>query len=179
MGRLYLPSEALAEAGIASQDPFEVLSDPALDSACRILADRARSHFDAAEAVMACCKRDSVRSPRLMAAVYRAMLDRLVVARLATAAAQAPSLHADGHLGGVPPRPALMAHGTVHIVGAGLAGLSAAVSLSGFRRKVVVHELAHHAGGRCRSYFEPALGLTIDNGNHLVLSGNPCRSRVP
>jgi squalene-associated FAD-dependent desaturase len=65
-----------------------------------------------------------------------------------------------------------MAHGTVHIVGAGLAGLSAAVSLSGFRRKVVVHELAHHAGGRCRSYFDPALGLTIDNGNHLVLSGN-------
>jgi phytoene synthase len=78
LGRLYLPSEALAEAGIASQDPFEVLSDPALNSACRILADRARSHFDAAEAVMACCKRDSVRSPRLMAAVYRAMLDRLV-----------------------------------------------------------------------------------------------------
>lgn len=65
-----------------------------------------------------------------------------------------------------------MARGTVHIIGAGLAGLSAAVSLSGSGRKVVVHELARHAGGRCRSYFEPALGLTIDNGNHLVLSGN-------
>jgi len=65
-----------------------------------------------------------------------------------------------------------MARGTVHIIGAGLAGLSAAVSLSGSGRKVVVHELARLAGGRCRSYFEPALGLTIDNGNHLVLSGN-------
>jgi hydroxysqualene dehydroxylase len=61
---------------------------------------------------------------------------------------------------------------TVHIIGAGLAGLSAAVGLSGSHRKVVVHELARHAGGRCRSFFEPALGLTIDNGNHLVLSGN-------
>jgi squalene-associated FAD-dependent desaturase len=65
-----------------------------------------------------------------------------------------------------------MAQGTAHIIGAGLAGLSAAVSLAGCGRKVVVHELARHAGGRCRSYFEPALGLTIDNGNHLVLSGN-------
>jgi squalene-associated FAD-dependent desaturase len=65
-----------------------------------------------------------------------------------------------------------MANGTVHIVGAGLAGLSAAVSLAGRGARVAVHELARHAGGRCRSYFEPALGLTIDNGNHLLLSGN-------
>ena len=35
-----------------------------------------------------------------------------------------------------------------------------------------MHELARHAGGRCRSYFEPELGLTIDNGNHLLLSAN-------
>ncbi|WP_409560951.1 hydroxysqualene dehydroxylase HpnE [Hyphomicrobium sp. MC8b] len=65
-----------------------------------------------------------------------------------------------------------MTSGTVHIVGAGLAGLSAAVALVGQGQKVVVHELARHAGGRCRSYFEPALGMTIDNGNHLLLSGN-------
>jgi hydroxysqualene dehydroxylase len=65
-----------------------------------------------------------------------------------------------------------MTDGTVHIVGAGLAGLSAAVTLVTQGRKVVIHELARHAGGRCRSYFEPALGLTIDNGNHLLLSGN-------
>jgi squalene-associated FAD-dependent desaturase len=65
-----------------------------------------------------------------------------------------------------------MASGTTHIVGAGLAGLSAAVQLARQRRKVIVHELARHAGGRCRSYYEPTLGLTIDNGNHLLLSGN-------
>src|SRR5262245_60948972 len=65
-----------------------------------------------------------------------------------------------------------MMAGTVHIVGAGLAGLSAAVGLVGSGREIVVHELARHAGGRCRSYFEPSLGLTIDNGNHLLLSAN-------
>jgi len=58
------------------------------------------------------------------------------------------------------------------VIGAGLAGLSAAVRLASAGQQVVVHELARHAGGRCRSYFEPALGLTIDNGNHLLLSGN-------
>lgn len=62
--------------------------------------------------------------------------------------------------------------GIVHVVGAGVAGLSAAVRLADEGRHVVVHEAAGVAGGRCRSYHDPALGLTIDNGNHLLLSGN-------
>lgn len=62
--------------------------------------------------------------------------------------------------------------GIVHVVGAGLAGLSAAVSLAEAGTRVIVHEAAKQAGGRCRSYYDPTLGLTIDNGNHLLLSGN-------
>ena len=38
--------------------------------------------------------------------------------------------------------------------------------------RVVVHEAARQAGGRCRSYHDPQLDMTIDNGNHLLLSGN-------
>jgi squalene-associated FAD-dependent desaturase len=37
---------------------------------------------------------------------------------------------------------------------------------------VVVHEAAGQAGGRCRSYHDPALDMEIDNGNHLLLSAN-------
>jgi uncharacterized protein with NAD-binding domain and iron-sulfur cluster len=62
--------------------------------------------------------------------------------------------------------------GTVHIVGAGLAGLSAAVELCGAGRRVVIHESGPFAGGRCRSYYDSVIDLTIDNGNHLLLSGN-------
>jgi squalene-associated FAD-dependent desaturase len=63
--------------------------------------------------------------------------------------------------------------GTVHIIGAGLGGLSAAVRLAPLgRRKVVIHEATAFAGGRCRSYHDAAIGMTIDNGNHLLLSGN-------
>ena len=60
----------------------------------------------------------------------------------------------------------------VHVVGAGLAGLNAAVRLAQKGVAVELSEAAAQAGGRCRSYFDPQLGLTIDNGNHLVLSGN-------
>jgi squalene-associated FAD-dependent desaturase len=61
---------------------------------------------------------------------------------------------------------------TIHIIGAGLAGLSAAVELTARGHAVVVHEATTVAGGRCRSYYDNSVGMTIDNGNHLLLSGN-------
>ena len=36
----------------------------------------------------------------------------------------------------------------------------------------MLHESAGQAGGRCRSYQDPVLDIVIDNGNHLLLSGN-------
>lgn len=65
-----------------------------------------------------------------------------------------------------------MSDGTAYVIGAGLAGLSAAVALAEKGMRVEVCESAGQAGGRCRSYFDATLGMTIDNGNHLVLSGN-------
>ena len=62
--------------------------------------------------------------------------------------------------------------GTVHIIGAGVAGLSAALKLSAGGERVIVHEATAFAGGRCRSYRDATLDMTIDNGNHLLLSGN-------
>lgn len=61
---------------------------------------------------------------------------------------------------------------TIHIIGAGLAGLSAAVRLTERGERVIVHEATPVAGGRCRSYHDLVLDMVIDNGNHLLLSGN-------
>lgn len=65
----------------------------------------------------------------------------------------------------------------VHVVGGGLAGLSAAVTLADRGVPVVLSEAARQAGGRCRSYHDAQLDMMIDNGNHLVLSGNPAVGR--
>jgi squalene-associated FAD-dependent desaturase len=61
---------------------------------------------------------------------------------------------------------------TVHVIGAGISGLSAAVRLANAGHAIHVHEATQQAGGRCRSYFDANTQLTIDNGNHLLLSGN-------
>ena len=60
----------------------------------------------------------------------------------------------------------------VHVVGAGLAGLAAALDLAEAGVAVTVHEAGPAAGGRCRSYIDRELGVRLDNGNHLLLSGN-------
>lgn len=60
----------------------------------------------------------------------------------------------------------------VHIVGAGLAGLAAAAGLAARGVRVTVYEAGPSGGGRARSYFDRELGVVIDNGNHLLLSGN-------
>ncbi|MEN3375981.1 MAG: hydroxysqualene dehydroxylase [Hyphomicrobiales bacterium] len=61
---------------------------------------------------------------------------------------------------------------TIHVIGAGLAGLAAAVRLAERGQNVIVHEAARQAGGRCRSYHDQQLDMVIDNGNHLLLSAN-------
>jgi squalene-associated FAD-dependent desaturase len=61
---------------------------------------------------------------------------------------------------------------TIHIIGAGLAGLATAVRLAGRGVAPVLYEAADRAGGRCRSYDDAATGLRIDNGTHILLSGN-------
>jgi squalene-associated FAD-dependent desaturase len=65
-----------------------------------------------------------------------------------------------------------MKGGTVHVIGAGMAGLAAALRLVQAGRRVALYDAAGQAGGRCRSYFDETLGCRIDNGNHLLVSGN-------
>lgn len=60
----------------------------------------------------------------------------------------------------------------VHVIGAGLAGLATAVRLQRRGVQVALYEAAGQAGGRCRSFYDRALGATLDTGNHLMLAGH-------
>lgn len=78
MGRLYLPSDALLHAGITDHAIGNVLAHPNLDAACLWVAQKARENFAQAEAIMAGEPRAGVRSPRVMAAVYAVILEKLM-----------------------------------------------------------------------------------------------------
>jgi len=56
---------------------------------------------------------------------------------------------------------------TVHIIGAGISGLSAATMIAEKRIPVKIYEATAHAGGRCRSSRDSVLGL-IDHGLHTT-----------
>jgi presqualene diphosphate synthase len=78
LGRLYLPREALAAAGVMTGEPLAAAADPKLAQACVEVAARAREHFDKARSIMAAAPRAAVKAPRLMAVAYRSILDRMV-----------------------------------------------------------------------------------------------------
>lgn len=60
----------------------------------------------------------------------------------------------------------------MHVAGAGLAGLAAALDCAAAGGTVVLHEAASSAGGRCRSFADRELGATLDNGAHVILGVN-------
>lgn len=61
---------------------------------------------------------------------------------------------------------------TIYVIGAGMAGLAAATKLAEAGEQVELIEQSPRPGGRCRSYFDTKLNADIDNGNHLIMSGN-------
>ena len=178
VGRLYLPREALAAAGVTTDEPLKAAADPKLARACAEVAARARAHFEKANSIMAAAPRAAVRAPRSDGRRIRLDPRPDARGRLRAAAAAREGEPACAFLARVLAVRHPVSAGAVHVIGAGIAGLSAAMRLVEAGRKVIVHEAASVAGGRCRSYHDPTLGLVIDNGNHLLLSGNHAGARL-
>jgi len=78
MGRLYLPKEALLDEGITDTKIEAILNHSALDRVGRAIAQKTRNYYDRSEAIMAKCPRRAARSPRMMATVYRGILEKLI-----------------------------------------------------------------------------------------------------
>jgi phytoene synthase len=72
-GRIYLPSEYLADAGVPA-DPVAILTAPGLPAVCDRLAALAHGYFREARQAMTLCDRTAMKPARLMAATYDAIL---------------------------------------------------------------------------------------------------------
>jgi len=77
IGRLYLAREWLDAAGIENRDPAAVIADPRIDRAARRCAALAHEHYAAADLVMAARPKGRLIAPRLMSAVYAAILKKM------------------------------------------------------------------------------------------------------
>ncbi|MGT2490261.1 squalene/phytoene synthase family protein [Cupriavidus basilensis] len=78
LGRVYLPAEALAAAGVPLGAPQAIVGHPAIGRACAEVAQQAQAYYVQAFAIMAGCPRRIVRSPRVMGEVYHVVLQRLL-----------------------------------------------------------------------------------------------------
>lgn len=80
IGRLYLPREVLAEAGVPLAEPETVLAHPGLPHACSALADLAETRYLSALAQLRAlppADRRALRPAVVMLALYRGVLKRL------------------------------------------------------------------------------------------------------
>jgi len=76
-GRLYLPADLLADAGIPPGSPTSILRHPALREVCGALAEEAHHGFRRSAHLIGACQPRAVRPAAVMMAVYRLMLERL------------------------------------------------------------------------------------------------------
>jgi len=65
----------------------------------------------------------------------------------------------------------------VHVIGGGLAGLAAAVGCAMQGTDVALYESAPRLGGRCATFVDRRLGISIDNGTHVVIGTNSATMR--
>jgi phytoene synthase len=77
IGRFYLAREWLEKAGIDSRDPAVIVADPRLDVAARRCAACAHEHYEAADRILAARPKGRLIAPRLMNAVYSAILNKM------------------------------------------------------------------------------------------------------
>jgi phytoene synthase len=78
LSRLYLPREALRDAGIISADPAEVMANPMLGEVCGSIVATAQEEFVSARGIMAKAPRKQVRAPRIMGEAYYLILKGLI-----------------------------------------------------------------------------------------------------
>lgn len=76
-GRIYLPQDELARFGVAEADILNSRSTPEFQALMQFQFERASTHYESALAALPASARRAQRPGRVMAAIYRTLLDEI------------------------------------------------------------------------------------------------------
>ncbi len=177
VGRVYLPEEELAEFGLGVEDVFQGKWSREMHDLCLFQYLRAKHYFARSRRWIHPEDQRKLVASEAMRAVYQAILEKIRKAdfRIFSGAGRMGKLERAGRmvvalfaffrqrrLSWNPPR-------NVVVLGAGLAGMAAAVEATIAGDRVTLREARAEAGGRAGSFIEVKTGERLDTGQHLLM----------
>ena len=171
-GRIYLPQEDLRRFGCSNEDLRAGTLSTGVRQLLAFERQRAGEYYARAAELRAGLDARALVAAEIMGRIYRETLDR--IERAATTSSPAASVcHERGGSPSLPtrgcgPGSAVMSRPDVVVIGAGFAGLSAAVRLVEAGARVVVVEERRRLGGRATAFADPQTGEVVDNGQHAL-----------
>jgi squalene synthase HpnD len=175
-GRVYLPRDEMAALGVAAEHLDCPNAHPACAKLFRLQYFRAKHYFHKARRLLPEHDRPQLKAALIMAAFYEDILDEITRrgfqltasrVRLSKLRKLQLVLRVQGEMRR--PMRRLAPPGRVAVFGAGVAGLSAALALAGQGFAVDIYEAKNFPGGRASSLRDAPSGLTLDNGQHIVM----------
>jgi squalene synthase HpnD len=176
-GRIYLPQDEMAAFGVCDADIVEGRWSERMRQLFRFQHHRARHYYAKAHRFMVPSDRPKLLAAEIMREVYEELLNEIElrdfdVMRSPVALGKFKKYlylptRAKWREKKAPPRPP--APKKVVVLGAGYAGLSAASELVLRGHDVTLIEGRALLGGRAHSFVETKTGLTLDNGQHVLM----------
>ncbi len=175
-GRIYLPEDELAAFGVTESEIMDAQWSPRMRQLLRFQGLRARHYFAKARRLIVPSDRPNLVAAEIMRAVYEGLLDKIeqrdfdVInqpVRLSKFEKMRLAMRGRAEEKRALARPP--APKKVIVLGAGYAGLACAAELVLRGHEVTLLESRALLGGRAHSFVEPKTGLTLDNGQHILM----------
>jgi len=175
-GRVYLPRDEMAAFGVTPEQLALPTAHPACARLFHLQYFRAKHYFNKARRLLPAEDRKNLQAALIMAAFYEDILEKinrsgfqLTEQRVRVSKFRKVKLAVSVWLDLKKPLPKLAQPNRVAVFGAGVAGLSAAMMLAEQGFAVDVYEAKNFPGGRASSLRDAPSGLTLDNGQHIVM----------
>lgn len=175
-GRVYLPRDEMAAFGVEPTHLDSPNAHPACIKLFHLQYFRAKHYFNKARRLLPENDRPQLKAALIMAAFYEDILDEIARrgflltenrVRLSKWRKLQLVLRVQRAMGR--PMRKLTPPGRVAVLGAGVAGISAALALAEQGFAVDIYEAKNFPGGRASSLRDAPSGLTLDNGQHIVM----------